>query len=119
MSAAHLPIVLEEHSNLTFDFVYLDEDDNPIDVTNYGGTIVFAKDKESTPFAQGNTSDGWVNPVGTDGIIAVNVPYTAYQNLGIKEGWWELYIYPTANDITDRPKKLIKGPFTYEKSLLR
>lgn len=118
MSSAKHDIELEEHSNLSFEYVYRDSDGNPVDVTGYGATVLFAEDEESEPFAQGDHNDGWVQIGGTDGVIQLSVPYTAYQNLDIKKGVWQLYIYPTSSDITDRPKRFISGEFVYSKSLL-
>lgn len=118
MAAAKLDIVLEEGSDLAFDFTYLDEDDVAVDVTGYGGTIVFAKNKESEPFIKGTDTDGWIQFGTTDGSIIVDVPYTQFQNLGSEKGLWQLYIYPTSGDITTNPKRLIEGEWVYSKSLL-
>lgn len=118
MPAAKFDIVLEEHSNLTYDFTYLDENDNAVDVSNYGATIVFAKDRDSKHLFKGTNVDGWIQIGGSNGKIILNVPYTAYQDLTVEKGIWELYIYPTSGDITDRPRRFIKGKWVYSRTLL-
>lgn len=118
MAAARLNIELEEKSNLTFDFTYLDEDGDAVDVSNYGGTIAFAKDEKSEAFAKGTVVDGWLEMGGSNGQIVVNVPYTAFSNLNLKRGIWQLYIYPTQGDPTDRPKRLIEGEWVYKPSII-
>lgn len=121
MAAGEFDIVLEEGSNLNFDFTYRDEDGAEVDVSNYGATICFSKDREDStePWAEGDHNDGWVQVGDTNGKIIISVPYTAYNDLNEDQerGVWELYIYPTASDITDRPKKLLKGKYKYERSL--
>lgn len=121
MAAAISPIELEEHSDLTFEFIYRDADGNANDVTNWGATIVLAEEEGGDPIYTGHSTDSDAPVIvgGTDGKIETQVPYDHYQNLNINEGYWELYIYPTAGDHTDRPKKLLKGPFTYNKSSLK
>lgn len=118
MSAARFDIEIEEKSNLTYEFIYRDSDGNPVDVSNYGAAVIFAKDYDSTPFASGNSVDGWVNVGDTDGSFILAVPYTAFHNLEVERGVWELYIYPTQGDPTDRPKRLIHGTFKFSKGLL-
>lgn len=118
MPAAKLDIELEEHADLNYEFVYRDKNRNAVDVTGYGATIVLAEDEDSDPFFTGDDVDGSVSVGTTGGDFVLNVPYTNFQNLGIKEGVYQLYIYPTSGDITDRPKRLIEGKFHYSKTLL-
>lgn len=120
MSAARMDIELEEHSDLTFEFVYKDEDGNANDLTNYGAAIVLSESEKKDPFYIGYASDS-DNPIlvgGTNGLIEVQVPYTHFHNMDLERGVWELYIFPTAGDITDRPKRLIRGEFVYVHTLL-
>jgi len=119
MAAAKLNIELEEHSDLNFDFTYLDETKTPVDISNYGGLILFSADSNTKPFASGTHNDGWLQLGGADGKIITAVPYTAYENLSLQKGIWQLFIHPTANDITDRPKRLIAGEFIYKPSPLK
>ena len=121
MAAARFDILLEEHSDLTFEFTYRDADGNANDLTNWGAAILLAEDDESKPFYVGYAGDA-DQPIlvgGANGLIELQVPYTYYDNLNIKKGYWELYIYPTAGDATDRPKRLLFGEFKYKKSLFR
>lgn len=120
MSAARFDIEIEEHSDLSKEFTYRDDQGDPNDVTNWGATVIFAESYNLTPFYRGDSddSDAPVIVGGTNGIIELQVPYTHFQNLDLSQGVWELYIYPTVGDITDRPKRLIYGTFEYKKSLL-
>jgi len=121
MAAATLDITLEEHSDLAFEFTYRDYDGNAKDLTNWGAAIVFSEDEGKDPFYIGYSADS-DTPIlvgGTNGVIELQVPYEHYDNLDLKEGYWELYIYPTIGDINDRPKRLIKGKFDYDKTLLK
>lgn len=125
MAAAKLDIVLEEHSDLTKEFVYRDADGNPIDVSNWGGAIVLAEEREENE-VKGHIYTGFSSdsdtPImigGTDGLIELQVPHVHYQNLNIIQGVWEVYIYPTIGDLDDRPKRLIQGTFHYSPSLLK
>lgn len=118
MPAAKLDIELEEHANLNYEFIYRDRNRDAVDVTGYGATIVLAKDKDSEPFFTGDDTDGSISVGTTGGDFVVDVDYSNFQNLGIKEGVYQLYIYPTSGDITDRPKRLVEGKFFYSKTLL-
>lgn len=120
MGAAKLDIELEEKSDFTKELTYRDSDGNLVDVTNYGAAIVFSKDKDTPPFYTGYASDS-DTPIlvgGTNGIIELQVPHTHYDDLNFDKGRWELYIFPTVGDISDRPKRLIEGKFYYSRSLL-
>jgi len=119
MAAAILNIELEQHSNLTFDFTYYDSDKNAVNVTNYGGLILFSVDKDSKPLAYGTHNESWLQFGTTDGKITVNVPYTAYDNLAKRSGIWQLIIHPDASNINDRPKLLIRGEWVYIPSPIR
>lgn len=121
MAAAKFDILLEEHSDLTFEFTYRDADGVANDLTNWGAAILLSEDEDSKPFYVGYAGDA-DQPIlvgGANGLIELQVPYTHFQNLKIKKGVWELYIYPTAGDVTDRPKLLLEGEFKYKKSLFR
>lgn len=118
MGAAKFDILLEERSDLNFVFTYFDELGNPVDVTGYGGTIVFSKSIDDEAFAKGDHNDGWVQFGSVNGEIVLAVPYTAFQNIQFEEGVYQFYIYPNSADITDRPRRLLEGKFKFSKSLL-
>lgn len=117
MSAAQHNIVIEEGADLQLEYTYRDSDKNIVDVTGYGGTIVIAGRNGERIF-KGDDGDGSVVIGGSNGLVTVGVDYTNFENLKVKEGKWQLYIYPTSGDITDRPKRFVEGMFRYSKSLL-
>lgn len=120
MAAAQFNIELEESSNLRFELTYRDSDEAPIDITNYGATIVFKGSNSKEPFYIGHSTDS-DTPIAvgaTNGLIEIDVPHEHYKNLDIKKGTWQLYIYPNVNDRTNNSIRLVEGEFVYSKTLL-
>ena len=116
-------IKLHDGSDLVKDFIWLEHDGTPKDLSGWGAEFGVKLRKNLSDYVIYTASYDAISyitiePGGEKGLIRLNVPFFEFYNLNIVWGVWELIIFPDPLSPSEGRIKLLDGAMVYIKRVI-
>jgi hypothetical protein len=115
MAAANYNLLIEQGATFTLSILWKDNDNNPIDITNYSARMQIRKTYESDPVIS-LTSDlgGGITLGGEAGTIDILIEADATENIEIRQGRYDLEL-----EFNEYVTRLIEGEVDISKEVTK
>ena len=122
MAAAIHDIVIEERSDFVLGITWYNRDGDPEHVDPYGAEFLLSanKDRGSTPLVKvthESSPQGQIIVGDSPGEFLIRVDWSILKGLNFERGYWQLDIWPVAEEPDNKRQRLAKGKVYVDVSL--
>lgn len=122
MAAAIHDIVIEKESNFVLGITWYDKNGNTEDVSAYGAEfrLGYSKENDSTPFVvvtHTSSTDGQILISENPGEFLIQINWETLKGIPFERGYWQLDVFPIAEDPDTMRQRLGKGKVYVDNSL--
>lgn len=109
MTAANYNLTIEQGATWSLPITWTDQNNNPINLTNYTASMQIRSAIGGTVFASLNTTNGYVSLGGTAGTITLTLPPSVTSNMPPTTGGvYDLFLSTSGGTVT----RLLTGTVT-------